>query len=200
MHNEESWKSHELFTYEVDDFEQICGTVCGGQTQLQLTNGEGELGVSFSDMFADTRSCELFNRILKHVRDTSETIGFPFRCDSETHSVYQRCVVFLSSSKRVAFVNRLIGMDQRPAGVRWVRSAFDNSSGESADYQCCSLCNRLKVKPDDWVEFQQLVDEQHWSGDGQSMRCDMDVCPDCERAIDQRIAETRRPHNEQVTR
>ncbi len=196
MDNDSAWKSHELYTYEVDEFEQICGTFCGGKTQLQLTNSQGELGVSFADMFADPRTCELFFRILNHIRETSETIGFPFRCDSDTHSVYQRCVVFMSSSRRVAFVNRLIGMDKRPTGVRWVRRSFEKSNTESADFQCCSICNRLKVQSDLWLEFQQLVDQQKWPGDSHPMSCEMNVCPDCEKGIDQRIQETRRPHSE----
>ncbi len=189
--------SHELYTYEVDEFEHVCGANYGGSTQLQLANSDGELGYFFANMFADSETRALFTRILDHVRSSSETTSFPFRCDSETHRVYQRCVVFMSSSRRVAFVNRLIGMDPRPSGVRWVRHSSDSNS--ASDFACCSMCNRLKVQEQRWIEFEQLVDEKGWASDGASMQCLMTVCGDCESGVLQRLHESQRPQGGRTT-
>jgi hypothetical protein len=196
--NDNLWSSHDLYTYEVDEFQHVCGAGCGGSTQLNFTDNAGQLGYVFSDMFADTATRELFVRVLDYVRDSSETISFPFRCDSETHHVYQRCVVFMSSSRRVAFVNRMVGKDPRPSGVRWVRNVSNNS--QSADFLCCSICNRLSNQNNGWTEFQQLVEENTWSGEGAAMQCSMTVCPECENGVVQRISETRRPTQLTTTR
>ncbi len=192
MNAEVSLNAADMFSYEVDAFNQVCGVTRGGQTQLQLTRADGGVGVQFDDLFLDNSTRQLFVSVLHHVRQSSETVSFPFRCDSSTHTVYQRCIVFLSSSRRVAVMNRLIGKDRRPVGIEWDRKNITPENADAADFVCCSLCSRLNTPGSRWVDFQQLVDERRWPASGRTMICTTDVCGDCVKAIEQRIAETLR--------
>ncbi len=185
---------YEIQTFEVDQFNCIRGVVCGGQNLLEALSGRNEGQLTFDQIFSDDRTRNLYCNLVEHVRSTSETISFPFRCDGESHSVYLRTMVFLSSAKNVGFVNRVTGYDSRPAGIKLVREFVD----ENHEYRCCSICNRLSRDDAEntvWEEFQTLVDSGKYTATETPMRCVFDVCSDCERAVTQRMNETLREFN-----
>ena len=182
---------HEVHSFEVDEFDCIRGVVCGGQTLLESVEGSSDRQLPFAAIFSDNRTRDIYMRLVEHVRATSETISFPYRCDNDTHCIYLRTVVFLSSSKRVGFLNKVTGYDERPAGVRLIRQ-FD--VGES-DYYNCSICNRFTDADSEgggWHEFQTLVETKKWPAAGRVMKCNFDICGDCDRSVSQRIDETLR--------
>ena len=181
---------HEVQSFEVDEYNCIRGVICGSQTLLQPDNGRPDGQLPFDAIFSDKHTSSLYQQLVEHVRTTAETISFPYRCDSETHLVYLRVVVFLSSSKNVSFLNKVTGYDARHAGVRLIREYVF----EDIDYKNCSICNRLcnPATIDDWQEFQTLIENHHWPETNKTMRCAFDVCNDCEQALKQRMAETLR--------
>lgn len=131
--------------------------------------------------------------LLTHVRNTSETISYPYRCDSESHTAYLRAVISKSSAKHVSFVNKVLRFEPRPEGVRFVCVL----GAENADYSVCSICNRLDVGGS-WMEFQSMGDSSLWPASGKPMNCNFDACDSCERAMLQRIAESNRSFQEIV--
>jgi len=180
---------HEVQTFEVDQFNCIRGVLCGGQSLLEAKLIQNDGQVPFEAIFSDSRTRTLYSDLVEHVRSTSETISFPYRCDSETHSVYLRAVVFLSSSKNVGFLNKVTGYDTRPVGIKLVR-IFVN---ENDDYRCCSICNRFSKSEHEnteWYEFQTMVETGLYVASTMPMRCIYDVCTDCESAVRQRMSET----------
>ncbi len=184
---------HEVLSFEVDEFDFICGTICGGDTLVEGETSADKQLVPFKEIFSDAKTRSVFVMLLEHVRETSETISFPYRCDTETHCVFLRAIVSKSSSKRVGFLNKVMGYEPRHAGIRLVqRVATDHS-----DFTVCSICNRLSHN-DTWQEFQQLVDQRAWPGNNKVMHCSFDSCSDCVNAISQRVAETQRSYNRKV--
>lgn len=180
-------ETHDVFTYEVNEFGRVSSTKDDGHTQLSINPSGDDPELSFDRIFADTETYHLMQKVLNHVRATAETVSFPYRCDTETQCKYHRNIVFQSSSRRVAFLNKLVGTEERPTGTRWNR-IFVLKNGE---YICCSICNRVR-HDDIWKEFQQLVDADVWPRGGKPMHCSLTVCTDCERGVNQRIAETLR--------
>ena len=177
---------HESYLFEIDEFDYVCSERSAAPSARSGPPTDDQRTM-FHDIFADAGTRALFRSVLDHVRATSETVSFPYRCDTDTHYVFMRAVVFKSSSRRVGFLNRIIGREPRATGVRMLRAHVL----ELADFTACSICSRLK-HGEEWIEFQQLVERGLWPPDERIMRCALDTCPDCENAVAQRIAESRR--------
>ena len=187
--NEYNEGIHEIHSFEVDEFDIVCGPVCGGKVVSSTGVVPARHQVHFNQIFADAKTRALFMMMLNHVRATSETISFPYRCDTETHCVYLRAVVSKSSTMHVGFVNKVMEYELRPENARLVCSL----SSENPDFTLCSICNRLRHE-NQWLEFQQLVDQEIWPADGKPMGCQFDTCANCENALRQRVAETQRSY------
>lgn len=183
---------HEVYSFEVDEFDFICGPICGGNTFENPDGLTTSQTIPFNDIFSDDSTCSLLSMVLNHVRETSETISYPYRCDTETHCVFLRVIVSKSTSTRVGFLNKVVGYEPRPINTKLVR----NFVTDGADYTMCSICNRLNYK-DAWREFQELVNSGIWPASEKVMDCSFDTCPDCVNAIHQRIAETHRTYDRQ---
>lgn len=187
---------HEVHSFEVDEFDYIRGIVCGGQMLSQAGADSAARQLQFAEIFSDARTRALYDQLVTHVRTTSETISFPYRCDNETHCIYLRAVVLMSSSRRVGFHNKITGYDPRPVGTRLLRTFVT----QHFDYKNCSICNRLSNDPHTgWHEFQALVETGQWPCDGQPMRCAFDICDDCDMAVKQRLSETLRSFDRRAT-
>jgi hypothetical protein len=179
---------HESHSFEVDEFNIICGAVCGGE-MVTGTSLDTAQQVLFSDIFSDEKTRSIIYSLLTHVRQTSERISYPYRCHTPTHCVYLKAVVSKSSSMRVGFVNKLLGYEPRPGNARL--ECYTNK--ESPDFSLCSICNRLE-HDGVWLEFQQLLEQKGWPATGRRMGCSFDTCENCENALGQRIAETQRSY------
>jgi len=181
---------HEEHSFEVDEFDLICGPICGGRVRVN----SGVVGAiqqqNFSEIFADQSTRSIFMMLLNHIRSTSETISYPYRCDTETHCVYLRAIISKSSAMNVGFVNKVLGYEPRSDNARLVRT-FDTNC---PDFMVCSICNRLEHE-NNWMEFQELVEKNIWPADGKLMKCLFDTCLECEEALIQRVAETHRSYS-----
>ena len=184
---------HEVHSFEVDEFDFICGPTCGGKILLEPGMAKSNQQTPFKAIFSDNSTSSLHLMLLDHVRLTSETISYPYRCDTESHCVFLRAVVSKTSTMRVGFLNKVLGYEARPAGTRLVREFVTNA----ADFSMCSICNRINHL-DQWVEFQQLVEMEVWPAKGKTMRCEFEACPDCNASISQRIAETKRSYDRKI--
>ena len=177
----------ELHSFEIDEFGFICEVSLGREVPEESKSRVSKQQVQFKNIFSDVNTANLHEKLVDHVRLTSETISYPYRCDSETHCIFLRVVVSKTSNMRVGFLNKVVGREPRPFDNILVREFVT----DNADFTMCSICNRLNVNKT-WLEFQQLVDENVWPANGKVMRCSFDTCTNCVNAIDQRIAETRR--------
>ena len=177
----------ELLSFEIDEFGFICEVSRGRETLEEPKSKASKQQVQFKNIFSDANTADLHEKLVDHVRLTSETISYPYRCDSETHCIFLRVVVSKTSTMRVGFLNKVVGRELRPFDNILVREFVT----DKADFTMCSICNRLNLD-ENWLEFQQLVDQNMWPANGKVMRCCFDTCANCVNAIDQRIAETRR--------
>ncbi len=184
---------YEEHSFEVDEFDLICGPVCGGKIHSESDFLEAQQQLSFGDIFADESTRAIFMMLLNHVRTTSETISYPYRCDSETHCVYLRAVISKSSTMHVGFVNKVLGYEPRSENARLIR----DFNCDNPDFIVCSICNRLEHGRQ-WMEFQELVEIGIWPANGKVMKCHFGICAECEHAINQRVAETSRSYHTKV--
>ncbi len=181
---------HETHSFEVDEFNFICGPICGGSKIANVGVSATNQQVLFEDIFSDDKTRLILLDLLNYVRRTSETISYPYRCDTESHSIYLRAIVSKSSSMRVGFVSKVLGYEPRPGNTRLECYC----KPDDPDYSLCSICNRIDVDGA-WLEFQELVEQGIWPASGKPLGCAFDTCVDCERALCQRVAETQRSYD-----
>lgn len=184
----------EVQSFEIDEFDYICDINLGWKKRTNSCEAASKQQMNFRDIFSDANTADLHLLLLEHVRLTSETISYPFRCDTETHCVFLRAVVSRTSSMRVGFLNKVMGYEPRPLGNRLIRKFVTVDS----DFTMCSICNRL-YHDEQWIEFQQLVESQVWPANGKEMRCSFDTCKNCVTSINQRMAETRRSFDSKMS-
>jgi len=184
---------HEIYSFEIDEFDFICGPNTRGNAFIEAAAGKTKQQTPFEAIFSDKSTASLHLMLLEHVRLTSETISYPYRCDTESHCVFLRAVVSKTSTMRVGFLNKVLGYEARPTGTRLVREFVT----ESADFCMCSICNRVNHN-DRWIEFQQLVETNAWPANGKIMRTQFEACKDCNNSIGQRIAETKRSYDRKI--
>lgn len=177
----------EMQSFEIDEFDFVCNVNIAGKQHIYPDQVEPKRRISFREIFSDASTADLHQSLIEHVRLTSETISYPYRCDTETHCVFLRAVVSRTSSTRVGFLNKMLGYEPRPADSRLIRKYVTDES----DFTMCSICNRLE-HDERWFEFQQLVELQLWPANGKEMRCSFHTCINCATSINQRMAEARR--------
>jgi hypothetical protein len=181
----------DTFTYEVDAYNVVCRTGSSRGTaapyrDLTFTTSSN----SFESMFADEKTKSVFENILEQVRTHKTVVSFPYRCDTDAYCSYYRLTVSISTTNRVLFYNKILGMDPRPNGVVW-RPVEDESNQA---VPLCSICNSLFAEGS-WMELQEMIDLKLWTPDETTMPCRYTVCDPCERGIEHRISESKNQRN-----
>ena len=176
---------YERYEFWVDEYGYLFEPLGGCLSGISSSTNQIIEQLKFQDLFGDSRTMTLFSKILAHVREHNSTITLPYRCDSDTCTYHHQALISKNRQKYVVFASTLLDRDERPNGVVWTKS-FSNHIAHQSSLPVCSVCGKIELE-ESWYEFQQLVDDKRWPGQGITMHCHHELCPFCESAALQRI-------------
>lgn len=122
---------------------------CGGSGCLPETI----IGSSLMDHISDWETKDLYETILRKVREQKRRATFPFRCDSPEKRRFLTLVVIPMEEASIAFESTIVNTELRKP-VALLNSEIKRSEDL---LRICSMCKRIAMSATEWVEVEIAV-------------------------------------------
>ena len=141
------------------------------------------LGKSLWDFVSNVQTRYLYKLMLKRVREHTEVIQVPFRCDSPDCRRFMELEISPQHNDYVRFLSKIIRTEPRPPV-----SILDSEVPRSDKKLCmCSWCKQIQVDARHWLEVEYAVAELRIFDDEAVPGLIHGICPDCEQRLFFRI-------------
>ena len=139
---------------------------------------EQVVGTNLLDHISDSSSRELYETLLRRIRQTEQSVLLDIRCDSPE---LRRFLVLSISSLMdgsVTFLSRTVRMEPRPA-----QPLLQAGAGHSRRrVRMCGWCKRVAVGSE-WVEVEEAAPHLPVTASGQWPEISHGICPPCQQRV-----------------
>ncbi len=130
---------------------------------------------SLWDLIADRETHRIYGTMFVEVRRSSETLSFPYRCDTPTQRRFMRMELYPRYNKHIRLISRELQVEER-AYV----PLLDASAKRSKDFlTICSWCKRVKLSNGMWSEVEEAVESLSLLNCALLPQLIHDICPGC---------------------
>ena len=121
-------------------------------------------------------SCqELYDMLIKSVRDNKKAINFSFRCDSPEKRRYMKMEMIPMAQGKVEFTSYLEWEEERTP------VALLELIGERSEevLMICSWCKRIRTESEIWLDAEEAIEKMELFHKKQLPKLSHGICPDC---------------------
>lgn len=150
---------NDVFIYRIDSTDTIvsisdnwCAFANANAWECSL-RPENVVGHKLWDFIQDLETKHLYRELLKRVRGGMTLRPIPFRCDSSSERRYLELLIAALPDQQIE-ITSTICRTESPSPVR----LLDAATARSSDLvKVCSMCKKIKVAPDKWVEIEKAL-------------------------------------------
>ena len=128
-----------------------------------------------SSFIACGRCQELYDMLIKSVRDNNKAINFSFRCDSPEKRRYMKMKMIPLDQGKVEFTSYLEREEERTPVA--LLELFCERSEEIL--MICSWCKRIRTDNEVWLDAEEAIEEMELFHRRLLPKLSHGICPDC---------------------
>jgi len=191
-----------VFTYRIDR-EDVITRVSKNWVFFARANAWGSdyrpedvVGKRLWDFIEGDETRQLYDIVLRRVREGQRCGPIPFRCDSPLERRSLELFLAPLPDGQIEFTSTIIRTERRDDPIMLLDSHVDRSE---ATVRICSMCKKMATSPDRWVEVEEGLSRLRLFDAVEMPRLTHGVCPGCYHGVvdgpaDPRAPET--PHTE----
>jgi len=150
---------NDVFIYRIDNTDTIvsisdnwCAFANANAWECSL-RPENVVGHKLWDFIHDLETQHLYRELLKRARGGMTLRPIPFRCDSSSERRYLELLIAALPDQQIEITSTICRTESR-SPVR----LLDAATARSSDLvKVCSMCKKIKVTPDKWVEIEEAL-------------------------------------------
>lgn len=149
--------SLDIFVYRMDHNDTIISVSenwCAFATEnawAGAVSPEGVVGHKLWDFIQGIETRHLYQELIRRVRGAVPSQLISFRCDSPDERRYLELFIEAMPEDQIQNTSRILRTETRPP----VRLLDANAPRSKDKVSICSMCKKVKVSPDQWVELEE---------------------------------------------
>lgn len=178
-----------LLSYRIDRTDRISAVNDAWVAFALANNGrhllpDVVLGRHLWDMVGDLRTRDVYEALLRRVRETAQPLRLLFRCDSPTLRRLLGMQIIALPDGEVEFATSVVRDEPRVP-----MPLLDARSPRSADHlTICGWCMRAPVEDGTWLELEDAVPRLNLFGVWPLPRLHHEMCPSCHETVMRALA------------
>lgn len=141
------------------------------------------IGKLLRDFICGAETKDLYDILLRKVRETGQPVTFPYRCDSPDRRRFMEMRITQLPDQAVEFRSRILREELR-APVRLMEDDVERTQGWLV---MCGWCKKVALPDDRWVEVEEAIQVLQLFDAPRLPKISHGICTECSAAFTQRF-------------